>query len=206
MLYPAELRARCGAALLDGESEGRKCVASFFFTAYAIFMNRPLLRLLTPVLATILLAGCAADPTAYPSLAPRAVEKLGFEEPVTPPAPLITDPALDARIAAAAAKRADAARAFDAAATRAERLARAARGAAAGSDRWLDAQTALAELDSLRAAHGEAAGVLEHMAAQRAQALLPAYPALEKAREEAKAAATAQTQRIDALTRALAPA
>ena len=44
------------------------------------------------------------------------------------------------------------------------------------------------------------------MAAQRAQALLPAYPALEKAREEAKAAATAQTQRIDALTRALAPA
>ena len=206
MLYPAELRARCGAALLDGESEGRKCVASFFFTAYAVFMNRPPLRPLAPVLVAILFAGCAADSTVYPSLAPRAAEKTGFEEPETAPAPLVADPALDARIAAATAKREGAARAFDTAATRVERLARAAQGAAAGSDRWLDAQTALAELDSLRAAHGEAVGELEDLAAQRAQALLPAYPALERARAEAQEAAVAQTGRIDALTRALAPA
>ncbi len=204
MLYPAELRAPCGAALLDGESQGRKSVASIFFTAYAKAMMRRSLPL-AALAAT--LAGCSADTTGYPSLAPRPAETMGFEEPAPPPpVPVRADPATDARIAAAKTAQASAASAFDAGAARAEGLARAARGAAVGSDRWLDAQAAVAELDSLRAAYGDTIGPLEDLAAERAAALQPAYPALDRAVEAARATSTAQTRRIDAIAALLKPA
>ncbi|MEH3047586.1 hypothetical protein [Sphingomonas adhaesiva] len=163
----------------------------------------PLLALSTAVAA----AGCSADTAGYPSLAPRPAETIGFEEPAAPPpAPVQADPVLDARVAAAVAKRTAAARAFDTGADRAEAQARAARGASVGSDRWLDAQAALAELDSLRAAHGDALGPLEDLAAERAVALQPAYPALERALAEARTAAATQTRRIDAIAAMLTPA
>lgn len=171
-------------------------------------MSHPLARpplLLCAALAT--LSGCAVPEGPYPSLAPRAAEKLGFDEPaVAPPAPVAPDPALDAKLASNARDRAAATQAFDAGAARAERLARAARGAKAGSDRWLDAQTALAELDAARARHQDALGVLEDLAATRAQALEPAYPALEQALTTARATSSAQTRRIDAIAASLAPA
>ncbi|WP_294192951.1 hypothetical protein [uncultured Sphingomonas sp.] len=100
----------------------------------------------------------------------------------------------------------EAARAFDAGANRAERLARSARGAKPGSEPWLDAQTALAELDALRARHQDALGVLEDLASSRAQALQPAYPALEAALQAARAISASQTRRIDAIAASLAPA
>lgn len=155
-----------------------------------------------------LAAGCAAaDAGSYPSLAPRPAEARGFEEPPTPaPAPVQPDPALDARIAAAERARTEAATAFDRGASRAEAAARTARGARAGSEAWLTAQTLLAELDSLRAAHADPINTLEELAAARAQALQPAYPALDQALEVARAAATAQTRRIDAIAGTLAPA
>ena len=119
---------------------------------------------------------------------------------------MAADPALDARIADNGRERAAAVRGFNAGATRAERLVRAARGTKAGSDAWLNAQTAIAELDALRARHQDALGVLEDAAAGRAQALQPAYPALETALVEARATSAAQTRRIDALAGSLAPA
>lgn len=169
-------------------------------------MIRPLLAVATPaLLPAFLLAGCAVpDAASYPSLAPRPAEAHGFEEPAAPPpAPVVADPALDARIATAGRARAAAAAAFDRAAAQAERAARAARGAAAGSEPWMTAQTLLAELDSLRSAHADASGQLEDVAAERAQALQPAYPVLERALKEARAADAAQTARIDSIARML---
>lgn len=166
-----------------------------------------MLRFSPLLLLAPLIAGCATDDTAYPSLAQRPAETIGFDEPATPPpAPIVADPALDARIAAAERTRAAAAEAFTAGATRAEALARAARGAAAGSERWLDAQTALAELDSLRSTHADTIGALEDLATARAQTLQPAYPGLERALEAARAAAGEQTKRIDTIGAMLAPA
>lgn len=166
--------------------------------------NRPLLA---SVALAALLGGCAASDEGYPSLAPRAVENASFAEPIAPPpAAAAPDPALDARIAEAVAARESAMRDFDTAATRAAADARRARGAAPGSEPWIAAQTALAELDSLRARHQDAVGTLEDMAAARAQALEPAYPALEQALIAARAAAAELTQRIDAVAAMLRPA
>jgi hypothetical protein len=210
MLYPAELRARNGAALLDATARGRKSVAVSFSRLYADRMPRsprapsPLATVPLIGVALLSLVGCSADMSGYPSLAPRPVEKLGFEEPATPPpAPVAADPALDARLAGIATARATAAREFDAAAERATARASAARGAAAGSERWLEAQTAIAELDSLRSAHADSLNQLEELAAARAQALQPAYPALEQALDAARATAATQTRRIDALAESL---
>ncbi|MBY9061859.1 hypothetical protein K7957_02805 [Sphingomonas yunnanensis] len=164
----------------------------------------PLATLPLTVAALLSLAGCGADMSGYPSLAPRPVEKLGFEEPATPPpAPVAADPALDARLAAIATARATAARDFDAAAVRATARATAARGAAAGSERWLDAQSAIAELDSLRSTHADSLNQLEELAAARAQALQPDYPALEQALDAARDTAARQTSRIDTLAASL---
>ncbi|KQN90557.1 hypothetical protein ASE95_13920 [Sphingomonas sp. Leaf231] len=163
-------------------------------------MHRPLalLALLS------FLGACAADPTVYPSLAPRPAEQQGFAEPVAPPTPpAMADPALDARLAGIVQQRATAVRDFDRAAAGAASLARAARGAKVGSDAWITAQTAIADLDALRSTHGDAVGALEELASTRAQALQPSYPPLERELAAARTAATAQTARIDALTATL---
>lgn len=159
-----------------------------------------MLRALTPLASLTLLAACASDPTVYPSLAPRPVEKLGFAEPAAPPpTPAAADPALDAKLATAVAQGNIAARDFDRAAARAETLTRAARGAKVGSDAWIAAQTAIADLDALRSAHGDTVDALDELARARAAALQPAYPAIDQALAAARATAQAQTARIDTL-------
>ncbi|GAA4212559.1 hypothetical protein GCM10022253_02190 [Sphingomonas endophytica] len=163
-----------------------------------------MLRALIPPASFALLAACASDPTVYPSLAPRPVEKLGFAEPATPPpAPAAQDPALDAKLIAVTARGDAAARDFDRATARAATLTRAARGAKVGSDAWIAAQTAIADLDALRSSYGDTVGALDDLASTRAAALQPAYPALEQALAAARAAAEAQTARIHALAGAL---
>lgn len=163
-------------------------------------------RFLHPLALPLLIAGCAS-PDAYPSLLPRAGERVGFAEPAAPP-PLavVADPALDARIAAVAQRASDAATRFDSAASKATRTVGTARGAAAGSDAWLDAQTALAELDVLRSETLEGLTDLEQLASERALALAPDYLALESAITAAKAAAEEQAKRIAALQALLTPA
>lgn len=160
-----------------------------------------MMRLLVPAALALLAACSTAGDGPYPSLAPRPQEKLGFAEPeAPPPAPAAPDPALDANLARIEADRTAAARDFDQALAAARRTVAAARGAKAGSDAWLDAQTALGTLDSPRGRHVDAVGALEALEAARAQELKPAYPPLERALAAARAAAARQ----DAETTALA--
>lgn len=167
-------------------------------------MNRALPALLPLALAV---GGCAGEDTVYPSLAPRPVEKLGFEEPeAPPPAPVMADPKLDLEIAAVLARLDKAARDFSRAAGRAETAARGARGAAAGSEAWITAQTALAELDGLRAETSEAATDIDQLAIARAATLAPDYPALEAARERARGELERQAATIARIGAGLAPA
>jgi hypothetical protein len=152
------------------------------------------------------LAGCAT-PRNYPSLLPRAAEKTNLGEPVPPPpAEAIADPVLDARIAAAVRVLDERAAAFDAAAVRAGRQVTSARRAPAGSAAWLDAQVALAELDTLRSSTQESVTDLDEMANDRATALDPEYPALDAAIARARTVVEAQLKRIADLQGALAPA
>ena len=157
------------------------------------------------LLSVIALAGCAKDAGRYPSLSPRPVERIGFEEPAAPPpAPVRVDPALDAQIAEATRTGADReSRAREALAEAERQVARAA-GAPAGSDAWLDAQIALGTLDGLRAEVGEGLTALEQSAADRGVAGEPPYPTLDDAIERQRSTAAALTARIDALQQRLA--
>lgn len=105
------------------------------------------------------LAACATASDRYPSLAIRDVERAqGQLEPVpatplaVPEVPTGTTGPLPQRLAALGAQADAAHRAFLASAGPAERLARAAAGAAIGSPAWAAAQVALADLDSARSA------------------------------------------------------
>lgn len=158
-------------------------------------------RLLAPLILLSLVTACASDPTVYPSLAPRPVEKLGFDEPTPPPAPPSgPDASLDSALATNAQQRAEAARDFDRAAARTETLVRAARGARVGSDAWISAQTAIADLDALRSRYGDSIDALNELARTRAATLQPAYPPLDQAVAGARAVTRAQTERIDTLS------
>ena len=164
-----------------------------------------MLRLALPLLALPLVSACV-ERDGYPSLLPRGAEKVGFDEPAAPPpAPVAADPALDARIATARQANRDALATTGAAIARAERLAAAARGKAAGSEAWLDAQVALADLDTLRSDRLATLTDLEQLAGERAAALQPDYPALDAAIDEARSAIAAQTARIAALQEQLEP-
>ena len=163
-------------------------------------------RFAPPILLALGLAGCAAETTGgYPSLAPRAAEKIGFEEPqVAPAAPAAPDAALDAQIAAATVTLTEKARAFDAAERTASSRAAAARGAPAGSDAWLNAETALGDLDVIRADAGDPLATLEQLAIDRAAALAPPYPALDETLAAARARIEAMSARIAAIQAGLA--
>lgn len=139
-------------------------------------MTRPSLL----IAASLLLAGCATRADDFPSLSPRAAEKIGFAEPVAKPAaPVQPDPVLDARIGALDSQLATIAKGFDADAAIAGRAAGAARGKAVGSEAWITAETALAQLDDWRAQASSLATDAEALATERAASLAPAYPALD---------------------------
>lgn len=166
-----------------------------------------MIRILPALLLPAALLGCARDEGTYPSLSPRPIEKLGFEEPgAPPPAPVAPDPGLDLEIAAATARLDKAAGDFAAAARRAQAAAGRARGVPPGGEAWIEAQTALAELDALRAETSEVLGDLERLSVDRAAALAPDYPALEAARSRAREAIDAQGATISRIGAGLAPA
>jgi len=163
-------------------------------------------RVLAPLALGLIAAGCTA-PGSYPSLLPRTAETRSDAEPApVEPVAAATDPALDARIAAALKTLAERTTAFDASAAIAERQVARAGNAPAGSASWLDAQVALAELDTLRSATVEVATDLEDLASERALALAPDYPALTAAVEQVRAAGASQAAQIAALQARLAPA
>lgn len=155
---------------------------------------------LLPAILAVALAGCARDETAYPSLAPRAAERQGFAEPaVTPPAPLVADPALDARLAEIGGRLDAVAKGYDADAARAERAAGVAGARTVGSEAWIAAQTALAALDDWRAQAGGIAVELADLARERAGTVGTPYPALETLRTRAEAEAARQAAGIATL-------
>lgn len=164
---------------------------------------RPLLAL---AVALLPLGACARQDGSFPSLAPRPGEARGFGEPeAPPPVPVAADPALDRQVAGLTARLDAAGQNFDSAAARAEPLATRARGAAAGSEPWIAAQSALSELDAARA---DASGVVtdgEALQVERAATLLPGYPTLESFQERAREVLARQEALIERLNAALAP-
>lgn len=152
--------------------------------------------LLTPLALPLLLAACADDRGDFPSLLPRPIESRSEAEPVRPVPVAAPDPTLDTRIGELQTAAGEADRSFTSLAERAERLARSVRGTAAGSDRWLDAQVALAELDVARTAIQGPAAELQQLQIDRATSGQPAYPALDAAVSAANALAETQVARV----------
>lgn len=158
------------------------------------------------VAGAALLAGCAQTSTRYPSLLPRANESLDFTEPERPMAQPTPDAGLDARIAALIATIESTDQDFQKAAKDAEAKVGRARGLAAGSSPWLDAQTALSVLDGLRSRAAVTLGDLDQLRIERAQSGQPDYPALQAAMDRATAMVTAEERQARSLEAAIAPA
>lgn len=150
------------------------------------------------------LTACTVADDSYPSLLPRPIESRSNAEPARPDAVAAPDPALDARIAEQRAAADAIVRRFNAAAIEAETRVAVARGLAVGSEAWIRAQTALAELAPIR---GEMAGIvtsLEEIAIARASNGEPAYPALDAAIAELGSASETQGNRLAAMEDAIA--
>jgi len=161
------------------------------------------LALLLPALA--LLSACGAPAGGYPSLLPRANEQRDDAEPVRASPVAAADPALDAMIAAARARLDKAAADYASLAPRAESLAEQAKGLGIGSDVWLDAQAAIANLDSVRSESAAVVADLDRTSIERAAGGAPAYPALDSLRMAAAAQLREQSAVI-ARVEALLPA
>ncbi|MFV1920506.1 hypothetical protein VPH46_13905 [Sphingomonas sp. MJ1 (PH-R8)] len=157
-----------------------------------------------PLVVLLLASGCVKERGDFPSLLPRAIEQRSDAEPERPVPVATADPALDAQIAKLTSAVDAADTAFRKAADRAEQLARAARGSAQGSERWLDAQTALAEVDVARSEIQQPIAELERLAIDRAAAGEPAYPALDAALKSSRERADAQVQRVRTIEALLA--
>lgn len=158
------------------------------------------------VAGAVLLAGCAQTSTRYPSLLPRANEALDFTEPERPVAQATPDAGLDAQIAALLTAIDSTDREFQKAAKDADAKVARARGLAAGSSPWLDAQTALSVLDGLRSRAAVTLGELDQLRIERAQSGQPDYPALQAAMDRAGAIVAGEEARARALEAAIAPA
>jgi len=160
------------------------------------------------LLLSALVGGCAPMPDRdrFPSLLPRPIESRSDAVQTPPPSVATPDPALDARLIELRGALDDAGRAFDTGYIRADRLANAARGSSAGSDAWLDAQIALAELDVLRTDTRLRIADLEQLTIDRALELAPDYPTLTALIEAAKAQEAEQDKRIASVEARLTPA
>ena len=154
---------------------------------------------LLPALA----AGCTAVPSRSPSLLPRAIESRSTAEIELPVPVAAPDATLDARIATLTGQVDKALAGFATAARTAEARVALARGMAKGSEAWVAAQTAMADLDQTRGAIIGAVADLERLAIDRAQAGQPPYPALDAALTDAEVRAAAQEARIALLETAL---
>lgn len=153
---------------------------------------------------SLAVAGCAAQPSGrYPSLLPRPIESRSDAEPEVVVALAEPDSTVDAALP-------DLRRTIDAAiadfaktAQTADRLASAAQGDSVGGERWIAAQTALAELDGYRATLSSVVTDLDTLALNRAAEGKPDYPALTALQATAQAAFDEQAARITAISRRL---
>ena len=130
------------------------------------------------ILPVLLVSGCT--PVTAPSLAPRLAEKI----PVDPPVPYVeevspVDPALPARLAPLVAQAEEGHRAFTKAQAAAEKAAAAA--GAQGSESWIVAQQALSALEGARDPVQQAAGAIDTIRAEPANAAPGNHAAVEQA-------------------------
>ena len=153
-------------------------------------------------LLLLALAACSTGAT-YPSLAPRPIERQLDVVPETPVAIATPDAGLDATLATIDKDLQTAATAFAPAADKARALVAAARSAGAGSDAWLDAQVALADLDGSRTQSTAALSQLDTLAIARSTALQPAYPALDALHDRGVAQVASESATIAALQKQL---
>lgn len=127
------------------------------------FSPLPLRRLTAGAAVALLLSGCAADYSAYPSLARRPAERVGTAaervtgtadvvaaEPAPPPAPPPPSADLTARLAQLSDQAQAAHGEFSSRRAEAQRLVSAASGASVGGESWAQASIALASLETTR--------------------------------------------------------
>lgn len=167
-------------------------------------MASPRFRLLALLPLTVLLAGCAAR-GPFPSLAPRAVERLGDGKPAVIPPAIPSEPGLAARVAELAAEARRGQVAFEAAFPAA--AASVGRAGATASESWVVAQQAISRLEAARGPTLIALAQLDRLGVERAsRPTSPAdFQALLAALDSVAAMARAQTARIDRLRNALSP-
>ncbi|TZG24145.1 hypothetical protein [Sphingomonas montanisoli] len=120
-----------------------------------------LLRQSAPIFAVLMLAGCASDMSAYPSLAPRKVEKSAEPAPAEPAPPMPPAGSTDVSAIVTAAKAADAA--FNAEVAKARPTIEKGRNAAQGGDAWVAAQQAYSGVESARGGVGSALADLDRL-------------------------------------------
>lgn len=151
------------------------------------------------ILLTLGLVGCTEAPGVYPSLALRPIESRSDAEPEVVTPVVTPDPGLDKKIAAIGAKLGASEAAFAASAATAESAARSPAAQAVGSNEWVRAESALADLDSLRVDTLGAVTDLDQLTSERGVAGDPPYPALDDARAKAQAQLEAQQKKIAAI-------
>jgi hypothetical protein len=142
-----------------------------------------------------LLAGCA-DQGSYPSLQKRPIEGIMDR----PPTPTLVPPAKPnaeraARIASLLSQAETADRQFRTAQAETEQAISAAKGAAAGDERWIVAQQQLSRLETARAPVGHALADLDALQIEQANGESEGAPSAEAA---ALAHAYARVTAIDA--------
>jgi hypothetical protein len=147
------------------------------------------------------LTACAADKESYPSLAVRPAERVsGTLQPVAPAPPPPSPPSAEAlgRIAQLRADAADADRRFQAAAQAAQAPVNAARGTAAGGERWAVAEVALSDAV---ARHNETLAALAALDQIRLAAQMDGsdLTEIEAATNEVAALADSEDRRLDEL-------
>ena len=202
MLYPAELWVHWSGAVSGVFAVAQvRCVKVFIGIEHQVMKKRIPSARAAALLVSLAVAGCAAQPSGrYPSLLPRAIESRSDAEPEVVVALAEPDSTVDAALpdlrATIDAVIAD----FRKAAQTTERLAGTAQGDPVGGDRWISAQTALAELDGYRATLSSAVTDLDTLALNRAAEGKPDYPALTALRETAQAALDEEAARITAIS------
>jgi len=144
-------------------------------------MSSRMIRALPPALI-LSLTGCAVNDARFPSLLPRANETRSEGEPERPMPVVTPDPVLEKNLQLISQSVEQSAVSFAALLAEATTLTSKAKGAAMGSDPWLAAQAKLADLDVVRAQSSSALSDIDRLAADRAAAGLPPYPAIAAAR------------------------
>lgn len=161
--------------------------------------------LLIPMTALALLGGCA-DRGRFPSLAPRAAERLSTQEPVRTAPFVAADPDLQERVAALVGQARRGQDAFQTALPAAR--SSAGRAGAAASESWIEAQQALSRLEAARAMTVTALAELDRLMATRAAVPTNAdqFVELRTATETVASLTETQQVEIDRLRRLLRPA